>query len=214
MRGNIVTKCKEKAEVLKLRYSVFHNKTGRLQDSCSVELVDWDGKQNGLPVIQEEAVSDLLSHLDAHKSMGPDNIHLRIMRELAEALTVLLSIISHQSWLTREVAGHWKVANVKPIHKTRQKEDPGNYRPFSLTSVPDRVMEQFILSAITQHKQDNQGIRPSQHRLKKGRPCLTNLMSFNDQVTCLVDEGKAVGITYLDFSKAFEMSPIALSWKN
>jgi len=38
----------------------------------------------------------------------------------------------------------------------------------------------------------------------KGRSCLTNPISFYDKVTCLVDEGKAVDVVYLDFSKAFD----------
>ncbi|GAB0207405.1 hypothetical protein GRJ2_003206100 [Grus japonensis] len=44
-------------------------------------------------------------------------------------------------------------------------------------------MERFILSALTRHVQDNQGIRPSQLGFMKGRSCLTNLISFYDQVT-------------------------------
>ena len=44
-----------------------------------------------------------------------------------------------------------------PIYRKGWKEDPGNYRPVSLTSVPGNVMEQIILCAITQHTQDNQG---------------------------------------------------------
>ena len=49
-----------------------------------------------------------------------------------------------------------------------------------------------------------QGIGPGQHGLMKGRLCLTNLISFYDWVTRLVDEGKAVDVVYLDFSKAFD----------
>jgi len=68
-------------------------------------------------------------------------------------------------------------------------------------------MERFILSALTGHVKDNQGIRPSQHGFMKGRSCLTNLTSFYDHVTCLVDKGKAVGVVYLDFSRAFDTVP-------
>ncbi|KAK4816589.1 hypothetical protein QYF61_018637 [Mycteria americana] len=170
----------------------------------SLELEDRDGDQNGAPIIQGEMVSDLLHHLDTHKSMGPDEIHPRVLKELAEVLTKPLSIIYQQSWLTGEVPADWRLANVTPIFKKGRKEDPRNYRPVSLTSVPGKLMEQIILSAITQHVEDNQGIKPSQHGFRKGRSCLTNLISFYDKVTRLVDEGKAVDVVYLDFSKAFD----------
>jgi len=51
---------------------------------------------------------------------------------------------------------------------------------------------------------DNQGIRPSQHEFMKDRSWLTNLISFYDQVTRLVGEGKAVGVIFLEFSKVFD----------
>jgi len=41
---------------------------------------------------------------------------------------------------------------------------------------------------------------------------LTNLIS-SDQVACLVDEGKAVGIAYLDFSKAFDTVCHGILWE-
>ncbi|GAB0206301.1 mitochondrial enolase superfamily member 1 [Grus japonensis] len=201
----MATKDGEKAEVLNAFFaSVFNSQTTRPQGIQPPELEDRDREQNKPPMVQEEAVNDLLCHLDTHKSMGPDGIHLRVPRELAEELAKPLSIIYQQSWLTGEVPDDWRLANVMPIYKKGQKEDPGNYRPVSLTSVPGKIMERFILSALTRHVQDNQGIRPSQHGFMKGRSCLTNLISFYDQVTRLVDEGKAVDVIYLDFSKAFD----------
>jgi len=137
-------------------------------------------------------VSDLLHHLDTHRSMGLDGIHPRVPKELAEVLAKPLSIIYQQSWLTEEVPVDWRLANVMPICKNGRKEDPGNYRPVSLTWVPGRVMEKIIWSAITWHVQDNQVIRPSQCGFVKGKSCFTNLISFYDKVTCLVDKGKAV----------------------
>jgi len=93
---------------------------------------------------------------------------------------------------------------VTPIYKQAWKEDPGNHSPVSLTLVPGKVMERCILSAITWNTQDSQVTRPSQYGFMKGRFCVTNLISLHDKVTSLVDEGKAVDVVYLDFSKVFD----------
>jgi len=59
--------------------------------------------------MQEEAVNDLLCHLDTHKSMRLDGIHPRVLRELAEELAKALSIIYQQSWLIGEVPHDWRI---------------------------------------------------------------------------------------------------------
>ena len=67
-----------------------------------------------------------------------------------------------------------------PIYKKGCKNNPGKYRPVSLTSVPGNVMKQIILSVITWHVCHKWGIRLSQHGFMKSRSCLTNLISFYD----------------------------------
>ena len=57
----------------------------------------------------------------------------------------------------------------------------------NLNLVPGKGIEQIILRKITQYVWDNWGIRTNQHGIMKGRSCLTNMMSFYDQVSLLVE---------------------------
>ncbi|CAM4419121.1 unnamed protein product [Lepidochelys kempii] len=66
-------------------------------------------------------------------------------------------------------------------------------------------MEQVLKGSILKHLEERKVIRNSQHGFTKGKSCLTNLIAFYDEITGSVDEGKAVDVLFLDFSKAFAM---------
>ena len=101
--------------------------------------------------------------------MGPDGLHPRVLRVLADVVTKPLSIILWQFWLTGDIPADWRLTNVMPIFKKGQKDDPGSYRPISLTLVPGKIMERIISRAIMDQLKVNQGIRPSQHGFMNGR---------------------------------------------
>lgn len=59
-----------------------------------------------------------------------------------------------------------------------KRENPGNYRPFSLTLIPRTVMEQIILETFSKHIKNKKVMGSSLHGFMKGKLHLTNLIAF------------------------------------
>ncbi|KAK4816993.1 hypothetical protein QYF61_025913 [Mycteria americana] len=185
--GHLTNRDVDKAETFNASFSVF-NTNDEPWDPRSPVLEDCDWGDDKIPA-DSELVQDLLLQLDAYKSMGPDGIHPSVLKELADE--------------SGEVPVDWKLAKVVPVFKKGKKEDPGNHRLVSLTSVLGKVMEKVILGVTEKQLRDNADIGHSQHGFMRGRSCLTNLISFYDKVTHLVDQRKPVDVGLWDFSKAF-----------
>jgi len=73
------------------------------------------------------------------------------------------------------------------VFKKGKKEDLGNYRPVSLSSVPRKVMEQLVLDTLSKQLEEK-AARSSQHGFTEGRSRFTNLVAFYDIITGWVTE--------------------------
>ena len=64
--------------------------------------------------------------LNAYKSVGLDDMHPRVLMELADMVAELPSIVFEKLWLLGEVPGEWKTGKVTPIYKKGRKGNLGD----------------------------------------------------------------------------------------
>ena len=99
----------------------------------------------------------------------------------------------------------WKLANVTPVFKKGSQNQPWNYRPISLTSVPCKLMENILKERMVQLFEAKHFFFDYQHGFTKDRSSLTNLLETLEPWTAALDEGFGIDVIYLDYRKAFNM---------
>ena len=154
--------------------------------------------------VNEGGIKKLLAKLNPHKAVGPDKISPRILRDLAEEIAPILTILYQSSLDTGQVPSDWRNANVAPIFKKGEHYDPANYRPVSLTSIPCKILEHVIVSALMSHLEKENILRTEQHGFRKYRSCETQLLNFTDELFTTIEKGNQADVIIMDFAKAFD----------
>lgn len=154
--------------------------------------------------ITEAGVLKLLQNLKEHKACGPDNIKPKVLKEMANIVAPMLTLIFKKSYDCGEVPEDWKSAYVTPIFKAGTKSDPANYRPISLTCVACKLMEHIITSAIMKHTKRHNIFYHLQHGFREGLSCVTQLIEVVNDLAFNMQGGGQTDLLIMDFSKAFD----------
>ena len=154
-------------------------------------------------------VFKLLRELDVHKAPGSDGLSPKLLKELAEELAPILTLLFQTSLQQGKIPDDWRTADVVPIFKSGEKSKAENYRPISLTCILCKTMEHIISSSIMHHFDGTNILTDAQNGFRKRRSCDTQLILAVQDLAKSLDDRTQSDVFLLDFSKAFDKVPHA-----
>ena len=101
------------------------------------------------PVTSDE-ITKIICNLPNNKAPGMDNISAKVLKIITgnECIAIPLEYIFNLSFSTGIVPDLLKIAKVVPIHKKCQRNLAENYRPISLLSIFDKIMEKLMYKRL------------------------------------------------------------------
>ena len=152
--------------------------------------------------VSKDGVIKLLKGLNPSKAFGPDELHPRVVKELATELGLVFAHLFQQSIDTGEIPKEWSLANICLIFKKSDRSLACNYCSVSLTCVPCKLLEHIVCSNIMVHLDEYKLLSDRQHAFRKGHTYVTQLtMVINDWAKILANRGQ-IDTFILDFEKA------------
>ena len=109
----------------------------------------------------------LLTGLNPSKALGPDELHPRVLKELANELGQVFAHLFQQSLDTGEIPKEWLLTNICPLFKKGDRAFACNYRPVSLTCMPCKLLEHIVCLNIMAHLDEYQLLSDRQHAFRK-----------------------------------------------
>ena len=172
------------------------NKLTELRQSCG-PLPDYF-------IIEEEDVFNALNRLKDRKSIGPDCIPNRLLRNMSHLFAAPICAIINSSLRQGVVPDEWKIARISPLPKSFPVNTvEHDIRPISITNSIAKIAESFVSRFFNEHFQPLLDI--NQFGCTARRSTTHALIKLtNEWFKASDNSNNIIRILFLDFSKAFD----------
>ena len=191
----------EKAEKFNGQFTDVFNKNEHTQ----LPLLDRSAPFMNDIAVSKDRVIKLLKGLNPSKDLGPDELHPRVLKELATELGPVFAHLFQQSVDTDEIPKDAVLQISAPF--SRRVTGPLRAIIFSLTCEPCKLLEHIVYSNIMAYLDKYKLLSDRQHAFRKGHSCETQLATVINDWAKILDNRGQVDTFILDFEKAFDTPP-------
>lgn len=150
-----------------------------------------------------EEVESVIRLLKA-KGPGIDGIHGAHIKFACNLISATLSHIFNLVFQTGVFPNQLKLAKVVPVFKKGDHRSIENYRPISILSFLDKVLEKLIELRLSRYLTKFEILTSCQFGFRSGLSTDNAIACFTDKIKSFIDCGKYAGSVFIDLSKAFD----------
>ena len=155
------------------------------------------------PVTTEEIRTEI-SKLNASKSTGPFSIPTKLLKLIQNYIDSPLEKLFNCSFSTGIVPDKFKLACVVPVFKKGAQTDFCNYRPISLLSIFNRLLEKLMYKRLINFIDREKILFKNQFGFREKHSTTLTTSLIIDKIQKAIEEGKFSCGIFLDLSKAFD----------
>jgi len=151
-----------------------------------------------------DEITKIIANFPNKKSPGLDGFTPKLLKEVSDDVAQPLTYIFNLSFSQGVVPDYLKQSKVIPLYKKGNKDIPGNYRPISLLSIFDKIMEKLMYNRLYSYLNNKKFFYNYQFGFRKNYSTTLALIEVIDSIYSHIDKHEfTIGI-YLDLQKAFD----------
>ena len=149
-------------------------------------------------------IEDIIRSFDTSKSSGPYSIPNKIIKLISNSISVPISNLCNHSFVTGICPDTLKISKVIPVHKKYTQLEIVNYRPISLLSNINKILEKLMFNRLYSFLELHNCIYELQFGFREKHSTNHALMSMIQQIRDTMDTGNTSIGVFVDFQKAFD----------
>ena len=170
--------------------------------------------QNALFSDNTEPYNNIFSHSDLQEaisstgntSVGPDKLHYSFFRQLPDSALTFMLCTFNDLWTQQVYPEEWKEAILIALPKPgKNKTDPSNYRPISLTSCLGKIFERMVSKRLVWYLENNSLLSKFQSGFRKHHSTIDHIIRLETDIRKGYKFKKHTTAVFLDITRAYDM---------
>ena len=153
--------------------------------------------------ISTEEVLDIINQLES-KSTGPQSIPVKLLKLIPDLIIIPLCKMISNSFSSGVFPESLKISKVIPIHKDGSTQMLNNYRPISLLSVFDKIIEKLMHKRLYNFLTEHNILFHNQFGFRKNNSTSYALIQITERIKESIDKHKYGCGIFIDLRKAFD----------